>query len=122
MQKVFELAPPEVMRPVLGSVVLGVLLNFFKLVTEDNFDLLPGTMDVPGLAIAPCLALFLCLDVACRKRKLMQFGLGLMVIFSVGFASQEQVMQAWEIVSFPETHNPYAAETAALDMEVRNGS
>ncbi|MEM7508735.1 MAG: hypothetical protein AAF415_18550 [Pseudomonadota bacterium] len=122
MQKILDMAPPEVMRPVVGSIVLGVSLNAFKLVTEDNFGFAPGTMDVPGMAIAPLLALYLCFEVACLKRKLMQFLLGLMIIFSVGFASQEQVRQAWEVVSFPEVENPYSIQSAELDQEVRDDS
>ncbi|MEM7668354.1 MAG: hypothetical protein AAF317_04280 [Pseudomonadota bacterium] len=110
MQNVLEQVPTKVLQPVLGAAVLGVCLNFFKLVVEDKFRMEPGAMDIPALAILPFLALFIGLDVTCLRRRVMEFVVCLMVLFSAGFASQEQALDLWETINRPaDVVNDYAS-------------
>lgn len=110
MQKVLDQVPAKVLQPVLGAAVLGVCLNFFKLVVEDKFRMEPGAMDLPAMVFIPFLALFIGLDITCTRRRIMEFGVCMMVLFAAGFASQDQALDLWEAMNRPaEVINHYAS-------------
>lgn len=100
-KKLIEFAPKDVLRVVSGGLVLGIVLMVFLKVMDNKFGLTQWELDALGLALTPVLALLLVLDQMPFQRKAIKWLAASMVIFTVGFMSNQVIAEVREIWTAP---------------------
>ncbi len=104
-KKVFEFAPQAIVRLILGGFILGVVLLIFLKVADSRFGLSQRQLDLLGLMSTPILALLLCGDIQPLQKKMFSFFAASLVIFAVGFATNQIVVDLKEIFLAPAIPN-----------------
>lgn len=91
--QLLKFVPAHVLRLVAGSIVLGVILMLFLKVVDDVFDLPPAALTWVGVAVTVLFALLLCWKAKVFSERCLHFGVGLVMIFSVGLASNNVIAE-----------------------------
>lgn len=101
LKSVFDHAPKEILRLITGGIFLGLVLLVFLKVVDSRFDLDPKHLDAVGLGATPLLGLLLCIDIVPFRKRLLKVFAASLVIFAVGFASNQVVADLRAIVAAP---------------------
>ncbi len=88
-----DYVPAHVMRLVAGSVVLGLALMLFLKVVDEAFNFPPTTLTWVGVAVTVLFALLLCSKSKAFTERCLHFGVGCVMIFSVGLASNKVISE-----------------------------
>jgi hypothetical protein len=101
LKGVFDHAPKEVLRLITGGVFLGLVLLVFLKVVDDRFDLEPRQLDALGVGATPVLGLLLCIDIVPFRKRMLKVFAASLVIFAIGFASNQVVADLKAMVAPP---------------------
>jgi hypothetical protein len=101
LKGVFDHAPKEILRLITGGIFLGLVLLVFLKVVDDRFDLDPRHLDALGLGATPVLGLLLCVDIVPFSKRALKVFAASLVIFAVGFASNQVVADLKSMLAPP---------------------
>lgn len=91
VKKFFDFAPKELLRLLAGGAILGLVLLLFMKVVDNRFDLAPHHLDLLGFLATPILGMLLCIDITPARKQVLNMVAASMVIFAVGFVSNQAV-------------------------------
>ncbi len=101
VKKFYDVAPKEVMRHIAGGAALGVILLLFMKVVDTRFNLSSEQLDMMGLGATPLLGMLLCIDITPLRKQVLNVVAASMVIFAIGFVSNQAVADFKNTLSAP---------------------
>ena len=101
LKGVFDHAPKDILRLITGGIFLGMVLLVFLKVADERFDLEPQQLDALGLGATPILGLLLCIDIVPFRKRVLKVFAASLVIFAVGFASNQVVADLKSLLAPP---------------------
>jgi len=106
LRTLINYVPAHVLRLVAGSVVLGLALMLFLKVVDEVFNLPEATLTWAGVGVTVLFALLLCSKSKIFTEKCLHFGVGFVMIFSVGLASNNVIADMRNSIVIITDHPP----------------
>ncbi|MEL6997822.1 MAG: hypothetical protein AAFP68_06125 [Pseudomonadota bacterium] len=101
VKSIFDFAPKDVLRLLIGGAILGMILLVFLHVVDVRFAPPDWCRNVLGIALTGLLGLLLCLDIKCLRKRSLSVVVASMIIFTVGLATGDMVARTVDFVKAP---------------------
>ncbi len=117
LKPLFDSVPTHVRRLVIGGAVLGLVMMLFLKVIDEAFNLSPSTLTWVALPVTALFAFFLCSGAQAFAEKCMHLGVAAIVIFAVGFTSNNVVAGMRDNLGLDSQPQPVASLADILSRD-----